>query len=211
MLQGIAPAPLSAQHGPMQKFEASQWLLDGAHVGDVDLSAEVLATVEAVDTTFERMVLVGTTLRRWSLESSRFRACDLSNALLGDSAIEGVTFEACKLVGVDFGGARAMAFEARFESCTLRLARFGGMSLRDSRFVSCDLRDVDFAGADCRGVSFEDCDLTGALFEGTDLRKADLSGARGVALVPEQNQIKGARISTELALHLARQRGFVVV
>lgn len=211
MSPGIAPALVSTQHARMQKFDATQWLLEGAHVGDVDLSGQVLATVEAIETIFDRMVLVGATLRRWSLEASRFRACDLSNALLGDSALEGVTFEGCKLVGVDFGGARAMAFEARFEGCSLRLARFGGMSLRDTRFLGCDLRDVDFSGADCRGVAFDDCDLEGALFDGTDLRKADLSDARGVMLVPEQNKIKGARIAPELALRLARQRGFVVV
>lgn len=211
MSQGIAPAMLRAQHARMQKFEASQWLLEGAHVGDADLSGEVLATIEAVDTTFERIILVGATLRRWSLESCQFRGCDLSNALLGDSAIERVHFEACKLVGVDFAGARAMAFEARFDACILRLARFNAMNLRDVRFVGCDLRDVDFCGSDCRGVSFDDCDLEGALFEGTDLRKADLSGARGVALIPEQNKIKGARISSELAVQFARRRGFVVV
>ena len=210
MSQTIAPAPVNPQHVRMEKFDPEKWLLEAAHVGDANLTGEVLATVEATDTIFDRMILVDATLRRWAMESCRFRASDLSNANLGESTLEGVVFEACKLVGVDFSAARGIAFEARFEDCILRLARFGGVGLRDVQFLRCDLRDVDFSGADCRGVVFDDCDLEGALFEGTDLRKADLSSARGVALNPDQNQVKGARISTALALELARRRGFVI-
>lgn len=195
----------------MHPFDPNTFLYDGAHVGGVDLSDQILAPVEAIDTRFERIVFSGGTWRRWVLERCRVIGCDLSNLSFGDSALEGVRFEGCKLVGVNFQSARQMAFDAEFVGCSLRLARFGDFMVRGTIFEECDLRDADFSGADCRGVRFVDCDLSGALFDRTDLRKADLSTARGVALDPSANRIAGARINPAVAMDLARRQGFVVV
>jgi fluoroquinolone resistance protein len=179
-------------------------------VGDADLSEQSLATVECVDTTLVRLRLSGATLRRWSLEQCRFVDCDLSNALLGDSLFDDVTFEGCRLLGLDWSAARAAPFSAKFERCSLRLGRLSERDWRGTSFEACDLREADFTGADLRKVDLRGCDLSGALFDECDLRGADLRGATGLDFDPAANRIRGARVDGEFATRVAQRLGFLV-
>lgn len=179
-------------------------------MGDADLSDRELPTVECVDTTLVRLRLSGSALRRWSLEQCRLVDCDLSNAALSDSLFDDVTFEGCRLLGLDWTAARRAPFSVRFERCTLRLGRLAERDWRGTSFESCDLREADFSGADLRDVDLRGCDLSGALFEETDLRGADLRGAQGLDFDPAANRIRGARVDVEYATRVAQRLGFLV-
>lgn len=194
----------------MEPFNIETSFYEDEHVGGVDLSGQVVPSVEAASTVFERMVLAGVRLQRWNLENCELRDCDLSNAILDETSIDDVLFQGCKLVGVDFAAGTTMTFRARFTECSLRLAVFTGVNLRGVRFESCDLRDVDFTKADCREADFSNCDLHGAIFDGSDLRKANFSSAQHVSFEPEQNQIRDTKISVAVAVAFAQGKGFIV-
>lgn len=196
--------------GRVEAFSVETTFYEDAHVGNVDLSGQVVSAVEGVGSVFERMVLTGASLQRWTLENCEMRDCDLSNAILDETGIDDVHFQRCKLVGVDFASGVAMTFRARFTECSLRLAVFTGINLRGARFESCDLRDVDFTKADCRETHFAECDLRGAIFDESDLRKADFSSAQHVSLEADKNRIGATKISVALAVEFVQRRGFVV-
>lgn len=166
-------------------------------IEDACLDAEKIRGVDAVGCTFRRCTFHESGLLEWRLEDCRLEDCDLSNAKLTDSAFVDVLLVRCKLLGVDFSPVRRVRFDVRFEDCELSYASFNSLDLRHVSADGSKMVRVDFSAANLSKVSWTQCDLTGATFNRTDLRIADLSTCTGVALNPQDNQVKGLRLSLE--------------
>ena len=69
------------------------------------------------------------------------------------------------------------------------------MKLGRCSFSDCHLEEADFVEADLRNVTLVRCELNYALFENTVLEGADLRGAIGYSIDPENNYISGAQFS----------------
>lgn len=83
--------------------------------------------------------------------------------------------------------------------------RFTEQSFEDCRFA-----EAEFARCELKGVSFALSDLTRCSFSRNDLAGADLRGARGYAISPLDNNLRGMRVSLPEALGLLAAVGVVV-
>jgi uncharacterized protein YjbI with pentapeptide repeats len=124
-----------------------------------------------------------------------FRDCNLTLAVLKNTGLKNVTFEGCKLMGVDFGVANSFLFAIRCTNCVLDYASFHQRKMKKTVFTACSMKETDFTGADLTGADLANCDLTNAIFEQTVLEKADFRTARNIRLDPERNRVKGARFA----------------
>jgi uncharacterized protein YjbI with pentapeptide repeats len=129
---------------------------------------------------------------------------------LNETAMKGVTFIHCKLLGVDFQGCKPFLLSLDFEDCQLNLATFNEMPLKGTRFINCQLQEVDFTEANLTNVLFDRCDLSRAIFARTVLEKADFRTAFNYSLDPETNRIKQAKFSKEGVLGLLDKYRIVI-
>ncbi len=174
--------------------------------GDVRLDGERLIESEFYDCTFTRCSFVEATLKRCRFVHCTFRDCDLSLVRLADCVIADTTFEACRLVGIDWTqvswSAVRLGEPLRFVNCDLHHSTFIGLNLRGLVLKDCRAVDVDFREADLTRATFAGTDLSESLFLHTDLTRADLSAACNYRISPAQNALTGAKFSLPEALSL---------
>lgn len=167
------------------------------HINDWDATGNPMERSEFEDCTFSRCNFSGSELSFFSFEECEFDDCDFSNARINGSSFKNVKFTNCKMLGLRFDECDDFLFQVDFEHCNLALASFYGVSLKQRSFISCNLRETDFTEAKMQGCSMVSCQTYEAQFERTHLERADLRGADGITLDPENNFIKGARFSRE--------------
>lgn len=122
-----------------------------------------------------------------------FKTCNLSNLKTGSSLFQSVLFSDCKLLGLNFSGAKDFGFEVHFENCLLDYAAFDRKKMNKSAFKDCRLHNVNFTETDLSKCKLTNCDLFEALFSGTDLRGVDLTTCTNFLIDPELNKIKKAK------------------
>ena len=74
---------------------------------------------------------------------------------------------------------------------------FYKLKLKQTEFRNCKLQKADFSDADLSDARFPDCDLSRATFDNTNLERAYLRTATNFTINPEQNKIKGLKISSQ--------------
>lgn len=124
-----------------------------------------------------------------------FKNCNLSMIKTIDTSFNGVKFEYCKMLGINFETCNRSLFKPMFTRCVLNYSSFYQCNLRKARFPNCVFQETDFTEADCREAVFADCDLSNAKFERTILEKADLRTAMNYSIDPELNKIRKAKFS----------------
>ena len=191
-------------------FDPSRYVYDSVTLEDADLSGQVLAPVELYDTTVRNLNLREAELRRWVFERCTIVDCDLSLCSLNGVVFQRVRFKRCKLVGVDWTTASLAGLDIGFEACSLRLTNLRALDLRRAEIRDCDLREADLTETDLTGADLRCSDMTGALTDRTILEDSDLRGVLGLNLDPERCQFRGARITAETAIQLARRLGLLV-
>jgi fluoroquinolone resistance protein len=175
------------------------------------------------ETTFDKVDFTQTPLTMGEYEYCIFTNCNFSNSDLSDfiflecefldcnlsltkliqTALKGVKFKNCKMVGLNFRGCNEFGFIVYFEGCTLNYASFSNVDvdlkkrtkLKHTIFRNSLLQEVDFTQCDLSYVIFDNCDLIGAIFEDTILEKADFRTAFNYSIDPELNRIKKAKFS----------------
>ena len=74
------------------------------------------------------------------LVEQRFVGKDLSLRSFKAVRLQDVTFENCKLMGVNFSLVDPLFFSVRFENCLLDMANFSGLDLKKTLFLNCRIR-----------------------------------------------------------------------
>jgi fluoroquinolone resistance protein len=193
--------------------QAQPWgdddVVEGRTFEDLDLSGRTIRGREFHKVTFRRARLADTRWESCSLEACVFEACDLAQFRPVQTALHGVRFVECKLMGSDWG-ALSRNPDVSFEGCDLRYAMFARLNLRKARILSCQVRDASFSDVDLVESDFSGTDLGGTTFDRCELNKANLSTSRGAHLDPARNRVKGARIPVESAVLLAMAAGMRV-
>jgi fluoroquinolone resistance protein len=181
-----------------QRFDGGD--LTGADLGGRELSACVLRGVRLAETRW----------REARLDDCRFEDCDLSRMSPDALGARGVVFAGCKMMGIDWSNVGPYP-ALSFERCDLRYDSFVSLKLRKVAFTGCNLEEAQLVDCDLTEASFLDCRLDGARFERCDLRKASFAGSTGLALPPEGNQLRGAKIPVESAIRFAESFGLRVL
>jgi fluoroquinolone resistance protein len=194
----------------MTPFTDSTWLYEDTILIELNRPNAKLETVECYDTEIRGAKLGGSTLTRWIFEDCRFTHCDLSNVQFDDVVLQNCHFEDCRLLGIDWRGAKTLNLEVSFTQCQLSLSNFSGMVLKGLHLKNSDCSDVDFTQANLEGADFENSSLKNVLFDETRLNSADLSYAHDVFIDPENNAVKGLKLSVTAAVSMARRFGIEV-
>jgi uncharacterized protein YjbI with pentapeptide repeats len=148
--------------------------------------------VELYGLAIKETTLPDRSVRRWSVQGSRFEGADLAGAELPILSLVDCSLERCELANLTardaslrrvlFAGGRltglqlvdAELTDVSFGGCRGDLASFYGAKLERVEFEGCMLRDADFRGATLTQVTFADCDLKAADFNGTRFEKCVL-------------------------------------
>jgi len=123
----------------------------------------------------------------------------MSNAKLSWSKFNGVMFEDCKLIGLDWTRASwpTMMFSApmEFKRCIMNDSNFFGLTLNELIVEDCKSHGVDFRTAILAQASLSYSDFSRALFGKTNLQGADFTEAMNYDINIFDNDIKGAKFT----------------
>jgi fluoroquinolone resistance protein len=200
---------MSSPNGVSAERLTAEDSFEDAHFSQLDLPAAHLRDKEFVGCTFGSLRLQETVWHDSRLEDCVFRDCDLTGAKLSHVGLRGVSFERCKLMGIDWSVLGDFP-EVSFDACDLRYSVFAGLSLRRLRMIRCTASEVSFSEVDLSDANFDGTDLSGTTFQRCTLTRADLRGAHGLFLDPTRNKAKGARVATDAAVRLAQSLGLKV-
>ena len=193
----------------MNPFEGKD-SFDGETFDGITLERADLGDREFSGCTFRRASLGESRWKRTRLEDCVFEGCDLSRADITMLSLRGVTFTACKLLGVDWTKIAKFP-DMSFKDCDLRYTVMDSIALRKTRFERCAITESVFASTDFTGAVFEECRFAGTRFDGCDLRNAQFPHSSGLFVDPARNKVKGARIPLETAILLATSFGMQVL
>ena len=144
-----------------------------------------------------------------------FENCNLSLMKLTDTKMSDVTFDSCKMIGIDWTMANwkslLSAEPIRFKECILNDSNFFGLSLEGLVMKECRAKEVDFRNASFQKANFAGTDFKGALFEKTHLEGTDFTEAQNTHIDIHSNYLKGAIFSRYEALFLLEIMGIVLV
>ncbi len=176
---------------------------------DLDLPGHAIRGREFHRCTFVRVRMSALRLENCQLESCVFQDCDLHQFQPVRTALRGVRFLGCKLMGTDWGGVSPNP-DVAFEDCDLRYAVFMRMNLRKASILRCEVREAGLTDVDLTESDFSGTDLGGTTFDRCELVKANLSTARNAYVDPARNRVKGARVAVDSAVLLALAAGMKV-
>ncbi|MFB2754094.1 pentapeptide repeat-containing protein [Shewanella xiamenensis] len=146
------------------------------------------------------------TFRNCKFIDCRFVGCNLSLLKVPLSQFNGVSFEECKLVGIDWTRAAwpRLSFAApfSFRTCILNDCSFMGLKLDEMVLEGCKAQDVDFREGKFNRANFSYSDFRHSLFGRTELMEADFSEATDYDIDIFNNKIKGAKFSRDEAIRL---------
>lgn len=128
-------------------------------------------------------------------EDCQFIACNLSLCKSYGTSWSNVSFDGCKMTGINFSNANRFTYRAGFKDCQLQYASFHALNLQGTLFDKCQLEEVDFTGCILKKAVFNECELVRAEFSQCNLEYADFVTARGYLINPSENRISHARFS----------------
>ncbi|TDX00327.1 pentapeptide repeat-containing protein [Dinghuibacter silviterrae] len=174
----------------------------------VDFGQTNLETGHFEQCRFDRCVFPDLSSRKFS--ECVFDGCNLSLAVLTNTAFRDVAFKRCRMWGLLFHHCVKFGTSFSFEDCSLNHSSFFGTKLKGTLFKDTQLHEVDFSEADLTEAVFDNCTLTKANFHDTLLTKADLRYAFDFVIDPEYNKVAKARFSAKGLAGLLQRYGIVV-
>lgn len=183
-----------------------------------------------INKTFEKVIVIGGSIRFKEFEGCIFRQCDFSNADLSNNtfldcefidcnlsmlqitqtSLQSVFFKKCKVLGIQFQSCTDFLFQVNFEDCILDFASFANKKMPKTKFVSCSMKDVNFIGSQLTSAVFDQCNLENAIFNETILIGADFTTAVNYKINPEFNPMKKAQFSASGIIGLLEQYDIII-
>ncbi len=144
-----------------------------------------------------------------------FIKCNLSVIKIITSKYTDVSFDECKVIGVDWTKALwpdiSLSSSLKFQNCIISDSSFFGLSLREIVIQACKAHDVDFRESDLGEANFTQTDFSNSLFGKTNLASADFTEACNYQIDVYDNEIKNAKFSRYQALELLDSLGIELV
>ncbi len=143
----------------------------------VSLKKERLIALKAQNAKFFGLNLYKVQMQSSFLDGSDFRNCDMEEADLRGSTIDGGIFNHAKMRGINFS---ALMFgtgpQKKFAPTSLNGCVFRYADLRTANLRNVSLRDADLSYADLTGADLREADLTGSTLEGAKMDDALTEG-----------------------------------
>lgn len=204
---GILARMISAPRPAIAPFADDT--IEGRTFRDLDLRGEEVSEKVFRDCTFSNVILAEAKLRECRFEDCVVGLSDWTMAKVYGTAMRGVKFEGCKLMGIDWSDGHR-SIDASFKECVLDYCAFVKIDLRKSAFKDCRMLEVNFTEANLTEADFSGSNLDRCQFHQTNLVRADLAGAANVRLDPTKNKVKGAILSLDAAVAIVATMGMHV-
>ena len=199
----------------MTKFDSGIKDYFGENFTDMDLSNREILHTEFDGCTFDSCDFSEAMFRKCILTDCRFVKCNLSVAKIDYSKFQGVSFEDCKVIGVDWTKGHwpgfALASPIGFKRCLIDASSFYGMNLKDILIEECRAHDVDFREADLSYSNFSHTDLSNSLFANTNLGNANFFEASNYTIDVHHNELRQAKFCRQEALSLLESLGIELI
>lgn len=144
-----------------------------------------------------------------------FVNCNLSLMKLTSSKLSDLTFDSCKMIGIDWTMADwkslLTAEPIKFIECILNDSNFFGLDLESLVIKASRAKEVDFRNSSLKKANFTETDFKNALFENTNLEEANFTEAQNTHIDIRKNNLKGAIFSRYEALYLLETMGIELV
>lgn len=183
--------------------------IEGETFRGVDMRGADISEKIFRDCTFHNVVFAEARLRECRFEDCAVEASDWTMAKVYGTALRGVKFRGCKLMGIDWSDGHR-SIDASFEECVLDYCSFVKIDARKVTFKDCRLLEVNFTEANLTEADFSGSNLDRCQFHQTHLVRANLSNATNLRLDPTQNKVKGATISLDAAVGIVMTMGMHV-
>lgn len=181
----------------------------------LDLRSGNLENARFEECEFSHCDFTSTRFSRCKFTDCRFTHCNLSLVEMSAARLYALSFEECKLSGIDWTGASWPEYnleaDLHFSKSILTSGSFFGLALRGLKMDQCLLQGVDFRECDLSNAEMVGCDLTGSLFNKTTLRGADLTDSWNFTIDVMNNTLSGAKFSRYEALALLESLGIELV
>ncbi|MEH6473845.1 MAG: pentapeptide repeat-containing protein [Halopseudomonas sp.] len=181
----------------------------------LDLSGETLFSAEFDGCTFSECNFSEAVFHKCKFLDCSFVKCNLSVVRLQYSQFLEVTFDRCKVIGVDWTQATwptiALSSSIKFSQSILNDSSFFGLNLQQLAIEDCKAQDVDFREANLREANFSHTDLSHSLFNHTNLSAANFVEAFNYHIDIHFNEVKGAAFSRHEAVSLLDSLGIELV
>jgi len=172
----------------------------------VNLPAKEIHSVEFDGCTFNECDFSESIFNACKFIDCLFLKCNLSVVNIAHSKFSDVTFDECKIVGVDWTQASWASFKLpspiKFQKCIINDSSFFGLSLEEMVLEECKAHDVDFREGDFCESNFTYTDFLNSLFNNTNLAGADFTEAVNYNIDIYFNEIKRAKFSRYEAVRL---------
>jgi uncharacterized protein YjbI with pentapeptide repeats len=197
-----------------------------AHIGEesesylktfhgLDHAEATLTGLTFEECTFTRCAFGDATFDHCKFIDCTFAACDLSNLKIKASKFQGVTFNECKVIGVDWTRADWPRYAAparlAFRKSVLDYSSFFDLDLQEIVMEECKVRHVDLRQGNFTRANFTYSDFAETLFGKTKLVGADFTESTNYVMDIRENQIKGARFTRTEASGLLHGLGIELV
>ncbi len=183
------------------------------HFHDVELVGEEIYKKEFEECRFSECDFSSSRIKASIFDRCYFKRCDFSLATLAESRFSEVTFDACRLIGIEWGLADWSSLTRRplkFRHSTLQNSSFFGLSMPKWEITECNAHGVDFREADLHEADLRYTDFAKALFHHTNLTACNFVEAINFEIDISANIIKGAKFSRYEALRLLDSIGIVL-
>lgn len=141
----------------------------------------------------------------------KFIGKDLSLTQFKGIRLQEVTFESCKLIGVNFSMVDPLFFSVRFRNCLLDMTNFSGLDLKKTPFINCLIREASFFESNLTEADFSGSNLSGTTFHHCNLSQVNFASAINYSINPFTNQLKKARFSSPEVLSLLNYFEIIIV
>jgi fluoroquinolone resistance protein len=158
--------------------------------------------------TFDECAFIDCNFSDAIFQSCKFKHCYFVNCNLSLLRLKGsyfidVSFESCKILGVNWTYAEISLHQnLKFLKCNISQSNFLGLRLSSIIISECIARDVDFRDCDLSKAILTSNDFQNTLFSNTNLIKADFTNSTNYCINVFENQIKDAKFSLPEAISL---------
>jgi fluoroquinolone resistance protein len=186
-------------------------IVDGLDCFAEDFKDVSLHDVKITKAEFEACTFVSCDFSETIFLSCRFIEChfvncNLSLMKLTDTKMSDITFESCKMIGIDWtmcdNKSLLRAEPLRFIESILNDSNFFGLKLENLVMKACRAKDVDFRNASLKSADFTGTDFKSSLFENTHLEYANFTDAQNTYIDIRKNHLTKAIFNRYEALFL---------
>lgn len=175
-----------------------------------NVTSESLVFGEYENCTFKNCDFSNADLSEYIFSDCIFIACNLSLAVLNQTALRSIQFVDSKLLGLRFDDCNTFGLSMRFDNCQLTHSSFYQRKMKHTLFKDSMLHEVDFTESDLSASIFDNCDLAGATFHRTLLQRCDFARSYNYDIDAEINKIKKAKFSLPGVLGLLSKYDIVI-